>query len=193
MRFVRNFGGRQAPALQVRFHPLPLHGTCRADKKNQADLCQAFPRVNEKKSPGGPFSKAIPGAKGKPVLSLAGQNGIFHFGFRSRCNDLFKVACLLLVAIAAINRAFGTRLERNFARFSARCANCVEHLAITAVSAGVVASLAGITAPLATLRLIGEPFVSEKFLFAGRECELLTAILADEGFVFKHGIPHKKY
>jgi len=81
-------------------------------------------------------------------------------------------------AIAAINRAIFTGLERNLAGFSTFCADSVEHFTAAAI---VTASggLTGIAAGLATLRFIGKTFGSVKFLLAGGELEFSAAFFAN--------------
>lgn len=92
---------------------------------------------------------------------------------------------LLLIseAIAAVDRAVFTGLERNLAGLSAFSADCVEHLAGLAVTS---CALTCSTACLATLRLIGKALFSVKFLLSGSEGEFLSAILADERLVSVH-------
>ena len=91
-------------------------------------------------------------------------------------------------AIAAINGAVITRLERNFAGSAAFGAHGVEHLALATVTATSV-SLTGITAGFAALRLIGEALFSEKLLLTRSEGEFLAAVFADDCLVLIHEIP----
>lgn len=81
------------------------------------------------------------------------------------------------------------RLERNLASLSAGRANRVEHL--TGAS-GAGFAFFGITACLAALRFVCKTFFRKKFLFAGSEGEFVTAIAANQSFVFVHIIPLKK-
>ena len=93
---------------------------------------------------------------------------------------------LLAEAVAAINRTVGTGLEGNFAGLAAACADRVIHLTVAAATTGR-ALLAGGTAILATLGLIGETLFRVEFLLAGGEGEAGSAIFADDGFVAEHG------
>ena len=89
--------------------------------------------------------------------------------------------------IAAINGTIVAGLERNFAGSSTLSTDCIIHLTVSAVAAGVL--LPGITAGLAALRLIGETLLSEEFLLLRGENEFLTAVFANDCFVLIHEIP----
>ena len=93
----------------------------------------------------------------------------------------FSVLLHLGEALAAVDRAVLTRLERHLAGLAAAGAHGVEHLALTAD--GV---LAGIAAGFAALGLVLETAGSVEFLLAGGPDELLAAILAYQSLVFKH-------
>ena len=93
---------------------------------------------------------------------------------------------LLAEAIAAVNRTIRAGLEGDFAGFAAACAGCVIHLTVAAAAAGRTL-LAGRTAILAALGLIGETLFRVEFLLAGGEGEALSAIFADDGLVAEHG------
>ena len=95
---------------------------------------------------------------------------------------------LFTETIAAIDRTISARLKRNFASFSATCADGIEHLTVAAISAPGV-FLPSVAAGFATLRFVCKAFLSEKLLFAGSESELLSAILTNDSFVLKHEIP----
>jgi len=85
--------------------------------------------------------------------------------------------------IAAIHRTIVAGLERHLAGLPAFGAHRVVHLASTFTAS---ATLAGIAAGLAALRLILEATLSIKFLFTGGKGEFLTAVFADDGFVLIH-------
>ena len=93
---------------------------------------------------------------------------------------------LLAEAIAAVNRTIRAGLEGDFAGLAAACAGRVIHLTVAAAAAGR-ALLAGCTAILAALGLIGETLFRVEFLLAGGEGEAGSAIFADDGFVAEHG------
>lgn len=84
-------------------------------------------------------------------------------------------------ALAAINRAVFSWLERNLCLFAAVCASCSEHLA---VRLGCILTV--VTASLASLRLVLESLFGIKFLLTCGKDEILTAILAFKGLVFEH-------
>ena len=88
-------------------------------------------------------------------------------------------------AVAAIDRAVIARLEGNLAGLAAVGADSVEHLARRAGDA-----FAGIAAGFAALGLVGEALLGVKLLLTGGENEFLSAILADQGLVSVHEIPH---
>ena len=92
---------------------------------------------------------------------------------------------LLTEAIAAVNRTIRAGLEGDFAGFAAACAGCVIHLTVAAATGRAL--LAGGTAILAALGLIGETLFRVEFLLAGGEGEALSAIFADDGLVAEHG------
>lgn len=76
-------------------------------------------------------------------------------------------------ALAAINRAVFSWLERNLCLFAAACANSGEHLSVR-----FFAGLAGVAAGFASLRLVLESFFSVEFLLASSENELGSAFFA---------------
>jgi hypothetical protein len=90
-------------------------------------------------------------------------------------------------AVAAVDGTVVAGLEGDLAGLAALSADSFEHLAGGRVGAGH--TLAGITAGLATLGLVGEAFLSVELLLTGGENEFLSAILADQGLVSVHGIP----
>ena len=90
-------------------------------------------------------------------------------------------------AVAAVNGTITARFKRNLAGTSAICADGVKHHSLFA-SAGR-SLLARGAAIFAALRLVGEPFFRKKFLLAGGEGEVLSAIFADDDFVAKHELP----
>ena len=93
-------------------------------------------------------------------------------------------------AIAAVDRLVAAGLERNLAGLAAFRADRVVHPALAVEAAAVVARmLLCISASLAALRLIGESFFGVELLLVGSEDELLSAVLADDGFVAVHEIP----
>ena len=89
-------------------------------------------------------------------------------------------------ALAAVYGTILTGLERNLTFLTAGCADCIVHLAL---ASGTVCCLAGITAGLATKRLVGETLFSVELLLSCSEGELLSAILADQNLVVVHEIP----
>ena len=89
-------------------------------------------------------------------------------------------------ALAAVYGTILTGLERNLTFLATGCANSCIHLALASVTA---CCLAGITAGLATKRLVGETLFSVEFLLSCSEGELLSAILADQNLVVVHEIP----
>mgnify|MGYP003512718953 CR=1 FL=1 len=92
---------------------------------------------------------------------------------------------LFTETIAAIDRTISARLKRNFASFSATCADGIEHLAIAAISAPGV-FLPSVAAGFATLRFVRKTFFGEKLLLVGSKGEFLSAIFADDGLVAVH-------
>lgn len=84
---------------------------------------------------------------------------------------------LLLEALAAVYRAILTGLERNLARISAACANCIIHLALEPAFASLGFTL--VTASLATKGLVLKTLLGIKFLLSGSKSEFLSAIFAD--------------
>lgn len=100
------------------------------------------------------------------------------------------VTDLFSEAVAAVNGAVGSGLEGNLASLSARRADSVEHRTCRARRAGL--AFFGVTAVFAALRFVGESFFGVKFLLAGSEGEIVTAIAANQSFVFVHTIPLKK-
>jgi len=92
---------------------------------------------------------------------------------------------LLTEAIAAVNRTIRAGLEGDFAGLAAACAGRVIHLTVAAAAAGR-ALLAGCTAILAALGLIGETLFRVEFLLVGSKGEFLSAIFADDGLVAVH-------
>lgn len=95
---------------------------------------------------------------------------------------------LFTEAIAAVDGTVVTGLERNLAGLAALAANRVEHLPVTAAATGRI-SLASVAASLAALGLVAEALLGEELLLLNCESELLTAVLAYDCFVLKHGIP----
>ena len=87
----------------------------------------------------------------------------------------------LCKALAAINRAVFSWLERNLCLFAAACANSGEHLSVR-----FFAGLAGVAAGFASLRLVLESLFSVEFLLASSENELGSAFFAYSCFVFVH-------
>ena len=93
-------------------------------------------------------------------------------------------------AIATVNGAIATRLKRNLAGTTTICADCVIHDTLFAAAGAL---LAGDAAIFAALRLVGKSFFRKKFLFAGGEGEVLSAIFADDDFVAIHVLPSILY
>jgi hypothetical protein len=92
----------------------------------------------------------------------------------------------VLEALAAVDGTIVVGLEGNLALLATVSAYSVEHLASGSLA---TACLARLTALTASLGLIGEALLSVEFLLAGRENELLSAILADQCLVSVHVIP----
>ncbi len=84
-------------------------------------------------------------------------------------------------AVAAIYRSVCLRLKR-YTSFAAACCTCSYEILLRS-SCGILAS---VTASLASLRLILEASFSIKFLFAGCEYELFSALFAFKCFVLVH-------
>jgi len=90
---------------------------------------------------------------------------------------------VLVVAISAVDRLTGTRLERNLGLFAAGGANGREHLR---AGSGLIIATAGATtrtsrpasgaASGAALRLISVAAIGEQFLLFSGELERLTAL-----------------
>lgn len=101
---------------------------------------------------------------------------------------MFAVQIRLLIvlhlreAVAAVNRAIGLRLERNFGFAAAVGAGSGEEFTRATGS-----RFAGVTAGLASLGLVLEAAFSVEFLFAGGENEIGAAFFALQGFVLEHG------
>ena len=93
-------------------------------------------------------------------------------------------------AIAAKNRTIVPGLEGYLAGLAALGADGVKHLTISAAVAAA-AALAGLSAVFAALRFVGESLFGVELLLAGSKGELLSAVLADDGFVAVHEIPLK--
>ncbi len=87
----------------------------------------------------------------------------------------------LCKAIAAVNRTIISGLERHSCLAAAGSAGSSEELT---GSAGSV--LASVTASLAALGLVLEAALCVKFLFAGGENKLSTALFANQSLVFVH-------
>lgn len=99
----------------------------------------------------------------------------------------FRIVILLTETIAAVNGAVTAGLERNLAGLSALGANGIEHLTAAAATVSTThITLAGVTAALATLRLVGKALLCKKLLLAGSESKLLAAILASDLLVLEH-------
>ena len=92
---------------------------------------------------------------------------------------------LLAETIRAVNRTIRAGLEGDFAGLAATCADRIIHLTVAAATGRAL--LAGRTAGLAALGLIGETLFRVEFLLAGGEGEALSAIFADDGLVAEHG------
>jgi hypothetical protein len=94
--------------------------------------------------------------------------------------------------IAAINRLVASRLKRNLGNAAALAARCFEHFPLASATAATAAAvrratgLARGTAIRAATWLIRKALHCEKFLFAGSERELLSAVNAGEHFVCIH-------
>jgi len=86
-------------------------------------------------------------------------------------------------AFAAVNRTVLTGLERHFGFFAAVGADGIVHLTV-----GFAGVLACVAAVLAALGLVDEAFLRIELLLAGSEDEIIAAILANQGFVFEHGL-----
>ena len=86
-------------------------------------------------------------------------------------------------AIAAVDRAVILRLERNFRLLAASGACHLEHRALTVVAIMAAASLSAAVA--AANRIIFKPFLLVELLLTCGEHEVLAALFAYEGFVFK--------
>ena len=101
---------------------------------------------------------------------------------------LLVAGVVFLEAVAAINRTVIARTERNLGFYATRRASYVEHFALltgTAAETTTVVLLFASSAALgATARLIGEAFLSIKFLLGCGEYELYAAIAASQVFVF---------
>ncbi len=85
---------------------------------------------------------------------------------------------LICKTIAAINRSIVSRLERDLATYSTRCACCVVHLSLLPSAA-----FTHVAAWFASLGLICKSLFGEKILFACRENEFLTTVFASNVFV----------
>jgi hypothetical protein len=94
---------------------------------------------------------------------------------------------LLLEALAAVYRAILTGLERNLARISAACANCIIHLTLGLTLASLCLTL--VAASFATKGLVLKTLLGIKFLLSGSKSEFLSTIFADQCFVVIHDIP----
>ena len=90
-----------------------------------------------------------------------------------RTNQLQSVLLHLSEALAAVDRTVLARLEGNLASLAAAGADSVKHLALTAGSV-----LAGITAGLAALGLIGKTALGIELLLTGGEHELIATFFA---------------
>ena len=84
-------------------------------------------------------------------------------------------------AFAAVHRTVAAGLEGDLGLLAAFRTDSGIHFATDA------AILAGVTAGLASLRLVGETFFSVEFLFAGSKGEFGAAFFAGESLVFVHG------
>lgn len=117
---------------------------------------------------------------------------ISHFAWHIRDAPLpGRISRLLFPkTIAAIDGTVTARLKGNLAGLAALGTYGIVHGALTASAVGgATAAFAGIAAGLAALGLVGKTFFREKFLLAGREGEVLAAILAGDRFVLVHEIP----
>ena len=97
---------------------------------------------------------------------------------------LFEFSLSVSETVAAKHGAISPGLKGNLAGFAAFGANRVEHLALTAIVAGIV--LACVTAGLAALGFVSEASLGVKLLLTGSESEFLSAIFADKGLVLEH-------
>ena len=88
---------------------------------------------------------------------------------------------MVLEAIAAVDGAVVSRLERDLGGCPALRADRVKHL--TVIAAG---GLTACTAVLAANGFVLESLLRVKLLLAGRKDEFLTAILAYQCLVFEH-------
>jgi len=97
---------------------------------------------------------------------------------------------MFVKAIAAVNWAVISRLERDFSLFSAFGAGYSEHLPLFAAVAMAFTFVAAFTTPHGLI--LKAAFLIE-FLFARTEDEFFAAVLAYECFVFKSHVDKSPY
>lgn len=88
-----------------------------------------------------------------------------------------------IVAFAAIDRLIGFGFKRNLRGFTTLCTYRIEHLTMGSALSTVFARASAFPA---AGRLIPEALLRIKLLLTRCKGELLTAVLADQHFVFKH-------
>ena len=115
--------------------------------------------------------------------------GTVHCAIKKRPKAYFYCFSLSLIgkAIAAINGAVISWLERHLAVASARGANGVKKFTLTSAATVVFPR---ITTGLTSLRLIGETSFFEEILFTCRENEFLIAIPAHYGLVLMNQLAY---
>ena len=88
------------------------------------------------------------------------------------------MALTCVEAVAAVYRTIVRGFEGYHGLFAAFCAGCGEHFALRTLGLDAHALFASLTAGRATTGLVGEAFLSIKFLLGSSEYEFLAALAA---------------